>query len=194
MTKKAGIGVAVLDDTVLEALGQLQGKYDAEFVARMITMFMETALILLIRLQEGIANRDIIALHHASHELKSCSATIGAYSLSAHCERLERIVRDGHLPDPDFSVDGIDIEYRRVEAALIARLAELNLVGTDPASRMSAASPQPASMDRISENLKNRRGASVLAQSPASPGLGAEVEVIVRDFRRKRTPKPGNDR
>src|ERR1041385_2367100 len=113
MAEKAGTGVAVLDDTVLEALGQLQGKYDAEFVARMITMFMETALILLIRLQEGIANRDIIALPQGSHELKSCSATIGAYSLSAHCERLERIVRDGHLPDPDFSVDGIDIEYRR---------------------------------------------------------------------------------
>jgi len=48
MTEKAGTGVAVL-----EALGQLQGKYDAEFVARMITMFMETALILLIRLKEG---------------------------------------------------------------------------------------------------------------------------------------------
>src|SRR5437868_14602796 len=99
MTEKAGTGVAVLDEAVLEALGQLQGKYDAEFVARMITMFMETALILLIRLKEAITNRDIIALHHASHELlhhashelKSCSATIGAYALAAHCERLERI-------------------------------------------------------------------------------------------------------
>src|SRR5436190_4230484 len=95
MTEKAGTGVAVLDEAVLEALGQLQGKYDAEFVARMITMFMETALILLIRLKEAITNRDIIALHHASHELKSCSATIGAYALAAHCERLGRIVRDG---------------------------------------------------------------------------------------------------
>jgi len=68
MTEKAGTGVAVLDEAVLEALGQLQGKYDAEFVARMITMFMETALILLIRLKEAITNRDIIALHHASHD------------------------------------------------------------------------------------------------------------------------------
>src|ERR1051325_8370377 len=112
MTEKAGTGVPVLDEAVLDALGQLQGKYDAEFVARMITMFMETALILLIRLKEGVANVDITALHHASHELKSCSATIGAYSLAAHCERLERIARTGYLPDPDFSVDGIDIDYR----------------------------------------------------------------------------------
>jgi len=190
MTEKAGTGVAVLDEAVLEALGQLQGKYDAQCVARMITMFMETALILLIRLKEAITNRDIIALHHASHELKSCSATIGAYALAAHSERLERIVRDGHLPDADFSVDAIGIEYRRAEAALIARLARLALVGTDRAARISAASLQPVTIDRISENLNDPRGASDLAQSPMKLKLAAEVQVIVRDFRRKPTPKP----
>jgi HPt (histidine-containing phosphotransfer) domain-containing protein len=129
-TEKAA-DVAVLDEAVLEALGQLQGKYDAEFVARMIAMFMETALVLLIRLKEGILDRDLIALHHASHELKSCSATIGAYSLAAHCERLELIARDGHLPVLTFWVDAIGTEYRRAEAALIARLAGLELVATD---------------------------------------------------------------
>jgi HPt (histidine-containing phosphotransfer) domain-containing protein len=72
----AGTHVAVLDGTVFDALGQLQGKHDAEFVARMITMFMETALVLLIRLKEGVANGDFVALHHASHELKSCSVTM----------------------------------------------------------------------------------------------------------------------
>src|ERR1041385_3641648 len=111
MAEKAGTGVAVLDGIVLEALGQLHGKYDAEFVAGMITMLMETALVLLIRLKEGGENTELGALHHASHELKSCSATIGAYSLAAHCERLERIVRDGQLPDPEFSGDDIGIEY-----------------------------------------------------------------------------------
>src|ERR1043165_9160999 len=125
MTEKSVTGLAVLDEAVLDALGQLQGKYDAEFVARMITMFMETALILLIRLKEALANRDIVALHHASHELKSCSTTIGAYSLAAHCERLERIARTGYMPDPAFCVDAVGIEYRRAEAALIARLAGL---------------------------------------------------------------------
>lgn len=141
MTEKAVTGLAVLDEAVLDALGQLQGKYDAQFVARMITMFMETALILLIRLKEALANRDIVALHHASHELKSCSSTtIGAYSLAAHCERLERIVRDGQLPDPDFSGDGIGIEYRRAEAALIARLARLDLLQSDRAPQSAVPS------------------------------------------------------
>src|SRR5438874_12931472 len=65
----AGTNLAVLDGTVLDALGQLQGKYDAEFVVRIIAMFMETALVLLIRLKEGVANGDIAALHRASHAL-----------------------------------------------------------------------------------------------------------------------------
>jgi hypothetical protein len=41
----------------------------------------------------------------ASHELKSCSATIGAYSLAAHCERLEFMVRERFVPDPASSVE-----------------------------------------------------------------------------------------
>src|SRR5439155_11515117 len=99
MTEKAGTGVAVLDEAVLEALGQLQGKYDAEFVARIIAMFMETALVLLIRLKEGVAKGDIAGLHHASLALFSWSATIGAYSLAGHCGRVELLARKGPVPD-----------------------------------------------------------------------------------------------
>jgi len=136
MSKEAldpsGDDVTVLDEMVLNALGQLQGKYDAEFVARMITMFMETALLLLIRLKEAVANADLAALHHASHELKSCSATIGAYSLATQCERLETIAREGRVLAAASSVEVIGLEYRRAEAALIARLARPRLVETAP--------------------------------------------------------------
>jgi HPt (histidine-containing phosphotransfer) domain-containing protein len=128
---QTGIGAAVLDEAVLDALGQLQGHYDAKFVNRMITMFMETALVLLTRLKAGVANGDIAELHHASHELKSCSATIGAYSLAARCERLELMAGKGVAPDPASSVEEIGIEYRRAEAYLIARLARQQLVKTD---------------------------------------------------------------
>src|ERR1700730_7700162 len=110
---------------------------DAEFVARIITMFMETALDLLTRLKEGVASGDFGALYHASHELKSCSATIGAYSLAAHCERLEFMVRKRFVPDPASSVEAIGIEYRRAEAALIARLAGLDLVQSNRALQIT---------------------------------------------------------
>ena len=71
MEGKASRPSAVLDETVLDALGWLQGKQDAEFVARLITMYLETALVLLVRLKEGVVHDDISALHHASHALKS---------------------------------------------------------------------------------------------------------------------------
>ena len=152
--KGAGTQVAVLDGTVLDALGQLQGKYDAEFIVRMITMFMETALVLLIRLKEAVANGDFVALHHASHELKSCSATIGAYSLAAHCERLEFMVRERFVPDPAFSVEAIGIEYRRAEAALIARLAGLNLIRSDRAPQITTPSLQPTHIEKPREETR----------------------------------------
>ena len=148
MTEKAVTGLAVLDEAVLDALGQLQGKYDAEFVARIITMFMETALVLLIRLKEGVSNGDFVALHHASHELKSCSATVGAYLRAAHCERLELIAKEGLVSDPAFSVETIGIEYRRVEAALIARLARPDLVQSDRAPQITMPSLEPTHVEK----------------------------------------------
>ena len=151
----AGTGVTVLDGAVLDALGHLQGgKYDIEFVSRMITMFMETALVLLIRLKEAVANGDIAALHHASHALKSCSATIGAYSLAGHCERLELLAREGLVPDPASSVEAIGIEYRRAEAALIARLARLDLVQSDRAPQIAAPSLAPTPKKKLREETR----------------------------------------
>ena len=146
--KRANTHVVVLDGTVLDALGQLQGKYDAEFVARMITMFMETALVLLIRLKEGLANGDFVALNHASHELKSCSATIGAYSLAAHCEQLELMVRERFALNPASSVEVIGIEYRRAEAALIGRLAGLDLDQSNRAPQITTPSLQPTHIEK----------------------------------------------
>ena len=115
---------SVLDDSVLDALGRFRGTSKPEFVDRVITMYMETALILLAELKKGSANGDLATLHHASHALKSCSATIGAGSLAARCEGLEVIARTGSVPDAPARVDGIAQEYRLVEAALISRLAQ----------------------------------------------------------------------
>ena len=64
---------AVLDYSVLDVLG---GQFQPEFVDRVITMFMESALTLLAELKRGLAEGDVRVLHHASHTLKSCSATI----------------------------------------------------------------------------------------------------------------------
>jgi len=113
-----------LDESVLNALGQLQGKERPDFVNQVIIIFLETALALLADLKNGAASGQIEMLHQASHALKGCSATIGAASLSALCGELETVARAGAVPDAPARVDAIVEEYRRVEAALISRLAQ----------------------------------------------------------------------
>lgn len=113
-----------LDESVLDALGRFRGQSQPEFVNRVIAMFMESALALLAELRRGLGQADITALHHASHALKSCSATIGAYPLADRCKELESLARTGSAPDAATQVDAIIGEYHRVEAALIGRLAE----------------------------------------------------------------------
>ncbi len=50
------LSAEVLDESVLDALGQLQGKWRPDFVDRVITIFLETALDLLTDLKNGSAN------------------------------------------------------------------------------------------------------------------------------------------
>ena len=115
---------AVLDYTVLDVLGRLRGQFQPEFVDRVITMFMESALTLLAELKRGLAEGDVRVLHHASHTLKSCSATIGATLLAGRCKELELLARTGSVPDAATRVSAIAHEYHYVQAALIGRLAE----------------------------------------------------------------------
>ena len=116
--------VAVLDESVLDALGRIRGQSQPEFVDRIITMFMEAALILLADLKDGLAGFDLATLHHASHTLKSCSATVGAGGLASRCEELEAMTRTGLVPDAATRVEAIAEEYQLVQAALISRLAQ----------------------------------------------------------------------
>ena len=112
---------AVLDNAVLSRLG---GKSEPELLNRLITMFLESALTLLAELKGGLVDGDMVALRHASHTLKSCSATVGASLLAERCQELEMMARTGSVPDAPALVDAIAHEYQYVQAALIARLAQ----------------------------------------------------------------------
>jgi HPt (histidine-containing phosphotransfer) domain-containing protein len=116
--------VQALDESVLDALGRLQGTWRPDFVDRVITIFLDTARPLLSDLTNGSATGKVSILHHASHTLKACSAIIGAVPLSALCGELESIARAGSVQDAAARVDVIFKEYQRVEAALIRRLAK----------------------------------------------------------------------
>lgn len=115
--------VAVHDLSALDVLSRLRGKSEPAFLDRIIVMFIESASTLLRELNRARSENDVAALHHASHALKSCSATIGAGLLAERCGELETAARRGSVPDAASQIDVIVCEYQRVEAALISRLA-----------------------------------------------------------------------
>jgi HPt (histidine-containing phosphotransfer) domain-containing protein len=113
----------VLDESVLDALGHLQGKWRPDFVDRVIRFYLKTAEALLSDLTIGSATGKTSMLHLASHTLKACSDIIGAAPLANLCRELEVSARAGVVPDAVVRVEAIVKECRRVEAMLITRLA-----------------------------------------------------------------------
>jgi HPt (histidine-containing phosphotransfer) domain-containing protein len=111
-----------IDDSVLNALAQLQREGRPDIVNRVITLFLESAPALLKDLEQGAATGDTTLLHRASHTLKSASANVGAALLSARCRELEMLARSGSVADAAVRVETIVGDYQRAKAALTARL------------------------------------------------------------------------
>ena len=85
---------------------------------QVITLFLLTAPSMIKDLQVAAGTDEVVALHHVSHSLRSCSAVIGALSLASLCEALERMARGGSVSDANARIGAIAHEYNRVEAAL----------------------------------------------------------------------------
>jgi len=111
-----------IDAQVLNGLAGLHREGRPDIVNRVITLFLESAPLLLADLEKGAASGDLALLHRASHSLKSASANVGAAQLSARCEGLEAALRTGSVADARSRVQGIVETYRLVEGALTARL------------------------------------------------------------------------
>jgi signal transduction histidine kinase/CheY-like chemotaxis protein/HPt (histidine-containing phosphotransfer) domain-containing protein len=111
-----------IDDSVLNALAQLQREGRPDIVNRVITLFLESAPALLKDLEQAAATGDTTLLHRASHTLKSASANVGAALLSARCRELEMMARSGSVADAAVRVETIVGDYQRAKAALTARL------------------------------------------------------------------------
>jgi signal transduction histidine kinase/DNA-binding response OmpR family regulator len=110
--------VRPIDERVLEGVRALQMPGRPDVVQRAVRMYLESTPALLSQLERGAATGDVDALRHASHSLKSSSASIGALVMSARCARLEAMARSGDVPDAASVVQSIADEFRRVETAL----------------------------------------------------------------------------
>jgi len=110
--------VAPLDVGTLAQLSAIQRNGRPGFMDQVITLFLLTAPSMIKELEVAAGTDELVALHHVSHSLRSCSAVIGALSLASLCEALERMARGGSVSDANARIGAIAQEYNRVEAAL----------------------------------------------------------------------------
>jgi HPt (histidine-containing phosphotransfer) domain-containing protein len=114
-----------INPSVLKTLAALQREGRPDILSTLITLFLDNARDLLQDLEKGVREPDFALVGQASHALGSASANIGASPLAALCKQLEKLAREGKVPDPVERVAAILAEFRRAEAALLAHLARV---------------------------------------------------------------------
>ncbi|HJU19139.1 MAG TPA: ATP-binding protein [Stellaceae bacterium] len=112
---------APIDAGVLDGLRRLQRDGHPDIVHRVVALFLESAPRLLKDLEAGVTGSDAVLVRQASHTLRSESAHVGAALLSSLCKDFEDGAQRG-APGGATRLAAILAEYRRVEAALRARL------------------------------------------------------------------------
>ena len=95
---------------------QLQETAGAEFVAELVTTFLEEAPRMLAELRSAQAAASAERFRRAAHSLKSNSNTFGALRLGEMAREQEL----GGLSTDAAPLDALDTEYARVAAALKA--------------------------------------------------------------------------
>lgn len=106
-----------LDRAALANLRDVVGGDDS-VLADLVSTFHEEAPLLLGRLHEGVAGRNAGAIRLNAHCLKGNAADFGALALAELCLQMEKLGRSGELSSAHALLTTIDVEYRRVEAAL----------------------------------------------------------------------------
>jgi HPt (histidine-containing phosphotransfer) domain-containing protein len=110
---------SALDSAVLDELRKSVG-YDSEFLAELIDTFVADAPAQLEALRRCAVSGDAAGARRAAHTLKGNGLTFGARELASLCQEAESAAEAGDLEAVLAQVDGIDREWLRVQAELIA--------------------------------------------------------------------------
>ena len=111
---RSAVDSAVLDE-LLESVGD-----DPEFLAELVDEFLADAPAQLERLRTAAASGDADGARRAAHTLKGTGRTFGAAQLGSLCQEAETEAGSGDLDAVLTRVDGIDAEWARVRAELLA--------------------------------------------------------------------------
>ena len=107
-----------IDVKVLQSFRNMVGEKADLILAEMIDCYLEDAPKLISAIAQAVGQGDATQLRHASHTLKSSSATLGAMTLSHLCKKLEVMSRAGNSEYAEDHLPQLEAEYKRVRAAL----------------------------------------------------------------------------
>ena len=116
--------VAVLDAQALAGLSALDPTGANRLVQRVLATYQGSLGRLLAQLGDALARSDPAGMRLAAHTLKSSSASVGALQLSRLCATVERMVRESSLEHLPATVEQLQHEAHRVDAAVGRLLAE----------------------------------------------------------------------
>jgi signal transduction histidine kinase/DNA-binding response OmpR family regulator/HPt (histidine-containing phosphotransfer) domain-containing protein len=110
--------LTAIDVKVLQSFRNMVGEKADLVLAEMIDCYLEDAPKLISAIAQAVGQGDATQLRHASHTLKSSSATLGAMTLSHLCKKLEVMSRAGNSEYAEDHLPQLEAEYKRVRAAL----------------------------------------------------------------------------
>jgi hypothetical protein len=114
---------AVLDETCLQRLHELDPQGTNRVVERVLRAFEASLARLLPQAQEALVQGDHEAVRHVVHTLKSSSASVGALELSRCCSVIESRLRAQPSDGLGGLMSDLDAEGRRVLCAVRGMLA-----------------------------------------------------------------------
>jgi HPt (histidine-containing phosphotransfer) domain-containing protein len=106
----------------MRALDELRASVggDEEFLAELVDDFLADAPAQVETLRSASSSGDADAARRAAHTLKGTSRTFGAGDLATLCQEAEAVAGAGDLDALRSRLDGIEGEWRRVRAELLA--------------------------------------------------------------------------
>jgi len=124
LNQQLPLTIITSNPTILDAK-VLQGLREIESLEEVIEIYFDTAPELLEAIAIAIANIDAKELQPAAHSLKSISGTLGAFSLSEQCQKLETLARHCNqtqnplsLAESETIYTQIQTEFEQVKIAL----------------------------------------------------------------------------
>ncbi|MEB3214420.1 MAG: response regulator, partial [Leptolyngbyaceae bacterium] len=117
--------VAVINYEVLQTTIEAMGMKSREDLSTLLDLFLDESKSLIQNMQSAIAEHDGSKLNFAAHTLKSSSASLGAITLSQHCQLLEKMGQEGDLSQGEIAISDIQAHYQKVESALSSYLLSM---------------------------------------------------------------------